>query len=83
MKVNLDGQVAIVTGAARGIGLGIAKLIAERGAKVIVWDRDVAPLQGSGFAPALAQTVDVADYKSVEAAFNAAVKQFGGGPIIS
>jgi NAD(P)-dependent dehydrogenase (short-subunit alcohol dehydrogenase family) len=77
MKVNLDGQVAIVTGAARGIGLGIAKLIAERGAEVIVWDRDVAPLQGSGFSPALAQTVDVADYKSVEAAFNAAVKQFG------
>ncbi len=77
MKVNLDGQVAIVTGAARGIGLGIAKLIAERGAKVIVWDRDVAPLQGAGFTPALAQTVDVADYKSVEAAFNAAVKQFG------
>jgi 3-oxoacyl-[acyl-carrier protein] reductase len=77
MKVNLDGQVAIVTGAARGIGLGIAKLIAERGARVIVWDRDVAPLQGSGFTPALAQTVDVADYKSVEAAFNAAVKQLG------
>ena len=77
MKVNLDGQVAIVTGAARGIGLGIAKLIAERGAKVVVWDRDVAPLQGSGLTPALAQTVDVADYKSVEAAFNAAVKQFG------
>jgi 2-dehydro-3-deoxy-L-rhamnonate dehydrogenase (NAD+) len=77
MKVNLDGQVAIVTGAARGIGLGIAKLIAERGAKVIVWDRDVAPLQGDGFVPALAQTVDVADYKSVEAAFNAAVTQFG------
>lgn len=77
MKTRLDGQVAIVTGAARGIGVGIAKLTAERGAKVIVWDRDIAPLQGSGFTPALAQTVDVADYKSVEKAFNDAAKQFG------
>jgi NAD(P)-dependent dehydrogenase (short-subunit alcohol dehydrogenase family) len=76
-KVELNGQVAIVTGAARGIGLGIAKLIAERGAKVIVWDRDGSPLKEGGFTPALAQEVDVADYKSVEAAFNAAVKQFG------
>ena len=42
-----------------------------------MWDRDLAPLQGSGFAPALAQAVDVADYESVESAFNAAVTQFG------
>ena len=78
MKTRLDGQVAIVTGAARGIGLGIAKLMADRGAKVIVWDRDLAPLQdASGFKPAMAEVVDVADYASVERAFNAAVTAFG------
>ena len=45
MKTSLDGQVAIVTGAARGIGLAIARLMAERGAQVVVWDRDLEPLK--------------------------------------
>ena len=75
-KTSLDGQVAIVTGAARGIGLAIARLMAERGAKVVVWDRDLAPLKETGFKPAMAEAVDVADYKSVERAFNAAVAKF-------
>ena len=61
-KTSLDGQVAIVTGAARGIGLAIAKLMAERGAKVVVWDRDLAPLKDTDFKPAMAEAVDVADY---------------------
>jgi len=78
MKTKLDGQVAIVTGAARGIGLAIARLLAERGAKVIVWDRDLAPLQqAAGFKPDAAEVVDVASYPSIEAAFNKVLKTFG------
>ena len=77
MKTKLDGQVAIVTGAARGIGLAIARLLAERGAKVIVWDRDLVPLQDAGFKPDAAEVVDVASYPSIEAAFNKALKAFG------
>jgi 3-oxoacyl-[acyl-carrier protein] reductase len=78
MKTSLDGQVAIVTGAARGIGLGIARLMAERGAQIVVWDRDLEPLKATpDVTPAMAQAVDVADYGSVESAFNAAVAKFG------
>jgi 3-oxoacyl-[acyl-carrier protein] reductase len=77
MKTRLDGQTAIVTGAARGIGLGIARLMAERGARVVVWDRDLAPLAASGFVPAYAAEVDIASYAAVEAAFADAASRFG------
>ncbi len=78
MKTRLDGQVAIVTGAARGIGLGIARTLQGLGAKVIVWDRDLAPLKKvEGFTPDGAVAVDIASYVSVERAFKAAVDGFG------
>jgi len=77
MKTRLDGQVAIVTGAARGIGLAIARVMAERGARIVVWDRDLGPLRESGLDAAHAEVVDVANYADVERAFNAAVAAFG------
>ncbi len=77
MKTDLTGQVAIVTGGAQGIGFAIARTLTARGARIIVWDRDLAPLQGSGFTPAGAAVVDVASWPAVEAAFNAAVAEFG------
>ncbi len=77
MKTRLDGQVAIVTGAARGIGLSIAQALAARGAQVVVWDRDLSPLHSNGFTPAHAAVVDVARYAAVEQAFHAAVEKFG------
>lgn len=77
MKTRLDGHVAIITGAARGIGFEIAKVMASRGAQVVVWDRDLSPLQTSGLNPAHTEVVDVANYADVERAFNAAVARFG------
>ena len=38
--MELEGQVAIITGGASGFGLGSAKRIIESGAKVSLWDRD-------------------------------------------
>jgi 3-oxoacyl-[acyl-carrier protein] reductase len=68
---SLAGQVAIVTGGARGIGRGIAARLAAEGCRVVVWDRDLAGLDeaDAGFRPALGVAVDVGDYASVERGF--------------
>ncbi|MBW8825484.1 MAG: SDR family oxidoreductase [Acidobacteria bacterium] len=56
MAGSLEGHVALVTGAGRGIGRAHALLMAERGAKVVVCDIGVE-LDGSGANASLAQQV--------------------------
>jgi 2-dehydro-3-deoxy-L-rhamnonate dehydrogenase (NAD+) len=58
---RLEGQAAIVTGAVRGIGLGIARRLAAEGCSIVVWDRDVTEFDpvSAGFT-LLSLAVDVA-----------------------
>ncbi len=79
MTARFEGQGAIVTGAARGIGLGIARRLAEEGARVALWDLDFAAFEGAaaGFEPALKQEVDVSDLASVERGFAASLAVLG------
>jgi NAD(P)-dependent dehydrogenase (short-subunit alcohol dehydrogenase family) len=79
---TLNGKVAMVTGAARGIGAGTARALAEQGCRLILTDVDAEPLEALaaelGAERALAQVSDVADLASMEAAVGAGVERFGG-----
>jgi len=80
---RLDGKVALVSGAARGIGGETAKLMAEAGAKVVVGDilhdrakETVAEINSKG-GQALFVPLDVTSEASWTSAVSAATKQFG------
>ena len=69
---TLAGQVAVVTGAASGLGRAIARLLAHNGVRVALWDRDAEGARGAAadIGPlATAQIADVTDTASIRAAW--------------
>ena len=69
--IDLNGQVAVVTGGAQGIGLAVAKRLIASGAKVSLWDRSAADLDAAiaAIGPAgSAITVDITDFPALQAA---------------
>ena len=68
----MQDQIAVVTGGAQGIGLAVARLLAEQGARVASWDIDPgngAAMLGLGEGT-LAIECDITDLASVEAAYD-------------
>ena len=82
---KLEGKVAVVTGAASGIGQAIASRFVAHGAMVVLCDRNEAALKTSietlGEA-AVAHPADVSDEAEVEATMARAVEAFGGLDIV-
>jgi 3-oxoacyl-[acyl-carrier protein] reductase len=70
---DFHDRIAVVTGGAQGIGRAIAQRLAESGATVWLWDRDVALAKtAAAELGAIAAPVDVTDLAQVEAAAKAA-----------
>jgi 2-deoxy-D-gluconate 3-dehydrogenase len=85
-KFKLDGKVAIVTGAARGLGQGMAVGLAEAGADIALVDiLDMAESKAQVEAlgrKCIAITADLSKKESVETIVAATVEQMGGIDIL-
>jgi NAD(P)-dependent dehydrogenase (short-subunit alcohol dehydrogenase family) len=84
--VSVTGKVALITGAANGIGAEVARRLHDKGARLILTDLDESPLNEVaarlGEDRVLTVVADVRDLPAMQAAVDAGVRRFGGIDIV-
>ncbi len=78
---DLQDRIAVITGGAQGIGYATAQKMLANGARVVLWDLDIARAKASAktlseFGPCIAQACDVSDYDSVIGAYGATIASY-------
>ena len=80
-STRLEGEVAIVTGAAQGIGIGIALVLAEAGAKIVIGDLQdsstTAEKIRAGGGEAVSMLMDTSSPEDARALVDLALKEYG------
>ena len=87
---ELSRRIALVVGGGSGIGREVALMAAQRGAHVVIADRDVAGAEAvaaevaaiAGREAVSWTAIDIRDRKAIRAALNATLQQFGGIDIL-
>jgi sorbose reductase len=88
MSSDLGGQVAVITGGARGLGLSMARALARNGVRIALFDllqqvdKSAAELAEDCAVDALGLTVDVTSGADVAAAFRAVTERLGTPTIL-
>ena len=83
--MDLDGRVALITGAARGIGAAIAKLMSDAGARVAIVDLDAEGAEetaGTLATQAIGVCADASDEAAMRSAVERVVAKFGALDIL-
>jgi NAD(P)-dependent dehydrogenase (short-subunit alcohol dehydrogenase family) len=85
-RYDVAGKTVLITGGGRGIGLGLAKALVRRGARVALVDIEPGPVmaaaEGLGPGRAIGMAADVSDKLQIEAAVAEATERFGGVDVV-